>query len=216
MVEDGGVVEIGPSAGSEETFCRGKEKWRRRERMREADEKRGDWVECFFVDCAFFPSSPRCLVPVPAGKLKPRGKSDLVVSQAMGFPNPIRIRLVTKRNGKRKATLGACGHRKASLLWLLNLTAPHLLSLEVLIQQEQGRFIRFGCAHDCEHSFTRLVVRSLQRSNQTVSRGKGRHARLTLAIDIRAPDVFRISLILLPARPMMQPTMSAGILMFWV
>ncbi len=40
--------------------------------------------------------------------------------------------------------------------------------------------------------------------------------RRTLAIEIRAPEVLRISLILDPARPIMQPTMSAGMLMFWV
>jgi hypothetical protein len=35
-------------------------------------------------------------------------------------------------------------------------------------------------------------------------------------MEMRAPDVLRISLILLPALPMMHPTMSDGMLMFWV
>src|SRR6266516_1400830 len=37
-----------------------------------------------------------------------------------------------------------------------------------------------------------------------------------LAMEMRAPELFRISLILLPPRPMMHPTMSDGILMFCV
>jgi len=103
----------------------------------------------------------------------------------------------------------------AGLLCLRQLAASHLLGLEVLVQEEQGRLIRLGRTHNGEHALASFVVRCLdQRPSAT---GPTRHNEvtcLTLAIEMRAPEVLRISLILLPARPMMQPTMSAGMLMF--
>lgn len=94
------------------------------------------------------------------------------------------------------------------------LAAAHLLSLKVLVQKEQSSLVGLGGAHDGEHALTGVVVRGLTIvSKELLSISQG-FQRLTLAIEMRAPEFLRISLILLPARPMMQPTMSAGILMF--
>lgn len=101
------------------------------------------------------------------------------------------------------------------------LASSHLLGLEILIKEEKSRLIGLGRAHDGEHALARIVMRSLQRTwlasqPMLCLATLPAPSMLTLAIEMRAPDVLRISLILLPARPMMHPTMSAGMLMFWV
>lgn len=121
----------------------------------------------------------------------------------------------------------------AKLLGRLRLAASHLFSLEVLVQQKKGGLIGLGCSHDSKHPLACVIMRRLCFSVSYVTTkcmyfyARNRVAEPgvrsvlhcleiehTLAIEMRAPDVLRISLILLPARPMMQPTMSAGMLMF--
>lgn len=49
------------------------------------------------------------------------------------------------------------------LLGLLDLASSHLLSLEVLIQEEECRLVGLGCAHNGEHAFARLIMGGLKR-----------------------------------------------------
>ena len=110
------------------------------------------------------------------------------------------------------------------------LAATHLFSLQILIEQEQRSLVCLGGSHDGKHSLASLVMGSLccpvSKTKPLLLSGyqdegarscyEFRNSLRTLAIEMRAPDVLRISLILLPARPMMHPTMSAGMLMFCV
>jgi len=98
------------------------------------------------------------------------------------------------------------------------LLAAHLLRLEVLVEQEKSGLVGLGRAHDGEHALACLIMRSLLLwlAPPLFACQHKRRQQLTFAMEIRAPEVLRISLILEPARPMMQPTMSAGMLMFCV
>ena len=47
------------------------------------------------------------------------------------------------------------------LFAVLELATAHLLGLEVLVQQEESRLVSLGSAHDGEHAFASLIMRSL-------------------------------------------------------
>ena len=42
------------------------------------------------------------------------------------------------------------------------MVAPHLLRLEVLVEEKEGRLIGLGRSHDGEHALAGLIVRSLR------------------------------------------------------
>lgn len=41
------------------------------------------------------------------------------------------------------------------------LTATHLLSFEIFVQEEERRFVGLGRSHDGEHALARIIVGSL-------------------------------------------------------
>ena len=45
-----------------------------------------------------------------------------------------------------------------ALLGRLSLAATHLLRLQVLVQEEQGRLVGLGASHDGEHALAGLVM----------------------------------------------------------
>lgn len=66
-------------------------------------------------------------------------------------------------------------HRVSDLFLALRLTPTHLLGLQVLVEQEQRRFVGLGGSHDSEHPLTSLVMRCLfdTVSMETPYRGEG-------------------------------------------
>lgn len=87
---------------------------------------------------------------------KPRGKSDLEVSQ-VALPELTSASRTehAKQNSMRISNATSC------LLGLLELAATHLLCLEVLVQEEQRRLVGLGSTHDGEHALARLIMRRL-------------------------------------------------------
>lgn len=110
----------------------------------------------------FFFSLPRRRVELCSWKGAEASRHQTWSCLIRELPSPIRMYLITKRNSRHEATLSKPMAIDEQLLWLLNLATPHLLGLEVLIQQEQGRFVRLGCAHDGEHALARLIMRGLK------------------------------------------------------
>lgn len=95
---------------------------------------------------------------VPKRIHKPRGKSDLEVSQ-VALPELTSASRTehAKQNSMRISSATRC------LLGLLELAAAHLLCLEVLVQKEQCRLVGLGSAHDGEHALARLIMRRLYK-----------------------------------------------------
>jgi hypothetical protein len=151
-------------------------------------------------------SSSRVVVPparIPPNK-QPCGKSDLERPQG-GECCQIR------RNKSSRQKIYECQETRSSahtrgataaqpLFLCLGLAPPHLLGFQVFVEQEEGRLVGLCRAHDGEHSFSRLIVGRLSPSGLAgaLQRLAVPACHLTLAIEIRAPDVLRISLILLP------------------
>lgn len=167
----------------------------------------------------------------------PCGSQIWLITRNEGLPNPTQTRKTPRRRGwgvgenptpvtpavTTCAVLLQLGSSFAVIRGLVRrrrcglLLASHLLRLQVLVEEEKGRLVRLGRAHDGEHALACLVMGGLPpRVSRGTTRNGGKLGSLTLAMEIRAPDVLRISLILDPARPMMQPTISAGMLMFCV
>jgi hypothetical protein len=153
-------------------------------------------------------------IPEGVSHHQPCGKSDLEYSDQHSRNTQTNVSMPsTPSVACSVASLG-----KSYLLRGRSLAASHLLGLEVLVQQEQSRLIRLGRSHDGEHPLAGFIMRCLRTvwsAGWSTIHSMGAWEILpTLAIEIRAPEVLRISLILLPARPMIQPTISAGMLIF--
>jgi len=87
---------------------------------------------------------------------KPRGKSDLEVSQ-VALPE---LTSASRTEHAKQNSMRISGATRC-LLGLLKLAAAHLLCLEVLVQQEQCRLVGLGSAHDGEHALASLIMRRL-------------------------------------------------------
>lgn len=94
------------------------------------------------------------------------------------------------------------------------LASAQLLGFQVLVEKIEGTFVGRRRAHDGEHALSSLVVWGLGELVMILC--DFFKVYVTFAMEMRAPEDLRISLILLPPRPMIHPTMSAGMLMFWV